>query len=228
MRRIPSLFFFAVVLTAVLGAQQPGTAPAQGRGQRPVDPRTAGGGQCSENPVQLHRHAQPADAAQHGLARRDDLDGRARRDEGGQDDHHHLDRRDRAERAVAGARQAQLRAEGELRRDRPQARQRAVRADRAVRPRRRRRAEERPHDHRRHDQHARGDLPGDAHRHRAELQDARLPEHHLHRRQRRQRHRHEDRRRQADRAVERQPRRRAHPRALRLQHGGEAAGRAWA
>jgi len=50
MRRIPSLFFFAVVLTAVLGAQQPGTAPAQGRGQRPVDPRTAGGGQCSENP----------------------------------------------------------------------------------------------------------------------------------------------------------------------------------
>ena len=50
MRRIPSLFFFAFVLTAVLGAQQPGTAPAQGRGQRPVDPRTAGGGQCSENP----------------------------------------------------------------------------------------------------------------------------------------------------------------------------------
>ena len=50
MRRIPSLFFFAFVLTAVLGAQQPGTAPAQGRGQRPVDPRTAGGGQCAENP----------------------------------------------------------------------------------------------------------------------------------------------------------------------------------
>jgi len=50
MRRIPSLFFFAFVLTAGLGAQQPGTAPAQGRGQRPVDPRTAGGGQCSENP----------------------------------------------------------------------------------------------------------------------------------------------------------------------------------
>ena len=50
MRRIPSLFFFAFVLTAVLGAQQPGTAPAQGRGPRPVDPRTAGGGQCSENP----------------------------------------------------------------------------------------------------------------------------------------------------------------------------------
>jgi creatinine amidohydrolase len=50
MRRIPSLLFLAFVLTAVVGAQQPGTAPAQGRGQRPVDPRTAGGGQCSENP----------------------------------------------------------------------------------------------------------------------------------------------------------------------------------
>jgi creatinine amidohydrolase len=50
MRRITSLLFLAFVLTAVLGAQQPGTAPAQGRGQRPVDPRTAGGGQCSENP----------------------------------------------------------------------------------------------------------------------------------------------------------------------------------
>jgi len=50
MRKIPSLFFFAFVLTTVLAAQQPGTAPAQGRGQRPVDPRTAGGGQCSENP----------------------------------------------------------------------------------------------------------------------------------------------------------------------------------
>jgi len=50
MRRITSLLFVASVLTTVLGAQQPGTAPAQGRGQRPVDPRTAGGGQCSENP----------------------------------------------------------------------------------------------------------------------------------------------------------------------------------
>jgi creatinine amidohydrolase len=50
MRRITSLLFLAFVLTAVLGAQQPGTAPDQGRGQRPVDPRTAGGGQCSENP----------------------------------------------------------------------------------------------------------------------------------------------------------------------------------
>jgi creatinine amidohydrolase len=50
MTRIPSLLFFAFVLTTALGAQQPAPAPAQGRGQRPVDPRTAGGGQCSENP----------------------------------------------------------------------------------------------------------------------------------------------------------------------------------
>ena len=50
MRRLASLFFVALVLTTVAAAQQPGTAPAQGRGQRPVDPRTAGGGQCSENP----------------------------------------------------------------------------------------------------------------------------------------------------------------------------------
>ena len=60
--------------------------------------------------LQLHRHAEPAAAARHGLARRDDVDGCPRRDEGGQDDHHHLDRRHRAERAVARARQAQLRA----------------------------------------------------------------------------------------------------------------------
>jgi creatinine amidohydrolase len=50
MRRIASLLFAVAVLTISAGAQQPGTAPAQGRGQRPVDPRTAGGGQCSENP----------------------------------------------------------------------------------------------------------------------------------------------------------------------------------
>jgi creatinine amidohydrolase len=50
MTRLASLFFPAFVLTTVLAAQQPGSAPAQGRGQRPVDPRTAGGGQCSENP----------------------------------------------------------------------------------------------------------------------------------------------------------------------------------
>jgi creatinine amidohydrolase/Fe(II)-dependent formamide hydrolase-like protein len=50
MRRIASLLFTATVLTAGVAAEQPGNAPAQGRGQRPVDPRTAGGGQCSENP----------------------------------------------------------------------------------------------------------------------------------------------------------------------------------
>jgi creatinine amidohydrolase len=50
MTRLASLLFTALVLTTALAAQQPGAAPAQGRGQRPVDPRTAGGGQCSENP----------------------------------------------------------------------------------------------------------------------------------------------------------------------------------
>jgi len=50
MKRIAFLLFAAAVLTTSAGAQQPGTAPAQGRGQRPVDPRSAGGGQCSENP----------------------------------------------------------------------------------------------------------------------------------------------------------------------------------
>src|SRR5215213_6259035 len=50
MRRITSLLFLAFALTTALDAQQPGTAPAQGRGQRVQDPRTAGGGQCAENP----------------------------------------------------------------------------------------------------------------------------------------------------------------------------------
>ena len=59
MRRVASLSFLAFVLTAALGAQQPGTAPAQGRGQRPVDPRTAGGGQCSENPYNCIDTANP-------------------------------------------------------------------------------------------------------------------------------------------------------------------------
>jgi len=59
MRKIPSLFFIVFVLTTVLGAQQPGTAPAQGRGQRPVDPRSAGGGQCAENPYNCIDTANP-------------------------------------------------------------------------------------------------------------------------------------------------------------------------
>jgi creatinine amidohydrolase len=51
MRTITSSLAVAFVLASILSAQQPGTsAPAQGRGQRPQDPRTAGGGQCSENP----------------------------------------------------------------------------------------------------------------------------------------------------------------------------------
>jgi creatinine amidohydrolase len=51
MRRITSSLAVAFVLASTLSAQQPGTStPAQGRGQRAQDPRTAGGGQCSENP----------------------------------------------------------------------------------------------------------------------------------------------------------------------------------
>jgi creatinine amidohydrolase len=50
MRKFASLCFVAFVLVTAAAAQQPGAAPVQGRGQRPVDPRSAGGGQCSENP----------------------------------------------------------------------------------------------------------------------------------------------------------------------------------
>ena len=51
MRTMTTSLAFAFVLAGTLAAQQPGaTAPAQGRGQRAPDPRSAGGGQCSENP----------------------------------------------------------------------------------------------------------------------------------------------------------------------------------
>jgi len=51
MRTMTTSLAFAFVLAGTLVAQQPGaTAPAQGRGQRAPDPRSAGGGQCSENP----------------------------------------------------------------------------------------------------------------------------------------------------------------------------------
>jgi creatinine amidohydrolase len=51
MRTMTSSLAVAFVLAGTLSAQQPGTtAPAQGRGQRVQDPRSAGGGQCSENP----------------------------------------------------------------------------------------------------------------------------------------------------------------------------------
>jgi len=51
MRTMTSSLALAFALASTLSAQQPGaTAPAQGRGQRVPDPRSAGGGQCSENP----------------------------------------------------------------------------------------------------------------------------------------------------------------------------------
>jgi creatinine amidohydrolase len=49
--RLLSALAFTCVVAITLSAQQPGTtAPAQGRGQRVQDPRSAGGGQCAENP----------------------------------------------------------------------------------------------------------------------------------------------------------------------------------
>jgi creatinine amidohydrolase len=44
------LFFLHLFFSRGGGRKTPATAPAQGRGQRPADPRSAGGGQCSENP----------------------------------------------------------------------------------------------------------------------------------------------------------------------------------
>ena len=64
------------------------------------------------------------------LHRRTDLDGSPRRAEGRQDDGHRPHRRRRAERALPGDRQAQLRPARDHRGDRPQTRQRPGRADR--------------------------------------------------------------------------------------------------
>jgi creatinine amidohydrolase len=60
MRTMAASLAFAFVLAGTLSAQQPTTtAPAQGRGQRPADPRSAGGGQCSENPYNCIDTANP-------------------------------------------------------------------------------------------------------------------------------------------------------------------------
>ena len=109
-------------------AQQPGAAgaPAQPQRQRRApDPRSMGGGDCRDNPYNCDDAPNPLPAANTRVARRDDLDGRARRAQGRQDQHHRLDRRHGAERSVAGHRQAQLRAACQLRSDRPQDGQRA-------------------------------------------------------------------------------------------------------
>jgi hypothetical protein len=83
---------FAVVLAGALSAQPPGaTAPAQAAASAPRSAAPAAG--SAPRTLQLHRHAEPADAARYRLARRDDLDGRPRCDEGRQDDRHRLDRR---------------------------------------------------------------------------------------------------------------------------------------
>ena len=135
-------------------------APAQ-------DPRSMGGGNCANNPYNCADTPNPLPASRHGVDRRDDVDGRPRRAQGGQDHGDHLHRRHGAERPVAGDRQAQLRAAHQLRRHRAQAGERAVRADRQARARGPHRAAERPHDQPGHDQPARGNVPGAAHRHRA-------------------------------------------------------------
>ena len=82
----------ALLLAAtVCAAQNPARQPG----------RDMGGGDCAHNPYNCADTPNPL-PAQHGVAGRDDVDGRARRDEGRQDHRHHLDRRDRAERSVAG------------------------------------------------------------------------------------------------------------------------------
>jgi creatinine amidohydrolase/Fe(II)-dependent formamide hydrolase-like protein len=59
MRKMALSLVLAFILTNILAAQQPGAAPAQGRGQRVQDPRSAGGGQCAENPYNCIDTANP-------------------------------------------------------------------------------------------------------------------------------------------------------------------------
>ena len=63
MKSIIGAFGVAVFLASALSAQAPGQPAGQGRGGRgqPPDPRSAGGGQCAREPVQLRRHAESAD-----------------------------------------------------------------------------------------------------------------------------------------------------------------------
>ena len=192
--------------------QPPAGAPgAQGRGQRPApDPRSMGGGDCRANPYNCVDTPNPLPAP----------------DTVWLEEMTWMDVRDALKAGkttviiptggiepngpwlALGKHNYVLR--DQLRRHRAQARERAVRADHRAGAGRRDRAAARPHAQPRHHQHARGDVPGDPHRRRAQPEDARLPEHHLHRRQRREPGRPEGRRREAQRAVERQPRRRAH------------------
>ena len=212
MKKTVLIFGAVMALThAVASAQpaQPATAgqPQGQRRQRPApDPRDMGGGRCADNPYNCADDAEPAASRDDRLDRRDDVDGRARRAQGRQDDGHHPDRRHRAQRTVARHRQAQLREPRQLRRHRAQAGQRALRAEHRVRARRRHRDEEQPHGQPGHDQHARRDVPRGADRRRAQPEAARLQEHHLHRRQRRQSGRPARRRRGAQQALRRRSR----------------------
>ena len=119
-------------------------APAVSR--RAQDPRSMGGGNCANNPIQLRRHAQSSPAAN--TVWIEEMTWMDVRDalKAGKTTAIISDRRHGAQRPVAGDRQAQLRAAHQLRRHRAQAGQRAVRADRQARARRAHRAAERPHD----------------------------------------------------------------------------------
>ena len=113
----------------------PGAAAAPGGGQAPARTATGtrrrdragsrsahdGRRRLRRESLQLLRHAESAARRQHRVDRRDDVDGRPRRAQGGQDHGDHLDRRHRAQRPVARARQAQLRAARHVRRDREEA-----------------------------------------------------------------------------------------------------------
>ena len=132
------VFFAATLLlsSALAAHSRPAGAAGAGRRPRPARPQRErrpahhGRRRVRGQSLQLRGHAKPA-AHSNPSVFIEEMTWMDVRDalEGGQDDRHHHDRRHRAERSVAGHRQAQLRAPRQLRRDRPQARQRAVRAE---------------------------------------------------------------------------------------------------
>ena len=98
------------------GGGRGGRGGRGGQARPEPNPRTMGGGQLRRERVQLLGHAQSPAEDRHHVDRRDDLDGRPGCSCRRQDDGHYLDGRHGAERAVAGYRQAQLRASHQLRR----------------------------------------------------------------------------------------------------------------
>ena len=157
------------------------------------------------------------------------MDGRPRCPCGRQDHGHHPHRRCRTQRPLARHRQAQPCAALQLRRHRPRAGRRPLRSDHQAGARRQHRPAQRPHDQPRHPQPAPGDLRSAADRCRPQPEDARLSQHHLHRRQRRESGRTARRCREAQREVRGRGHRGACAGVLRLQlrdplHGLPGAG----